>query len=412
MFGSDYPTPDGTCIRDYIHVDDLADAHVRALDYLAGGGATVSLNVGTGVGTSVLEVIEATERIAGRPVPHDIVARRPGDPVATYADPTLIGATLGWRSTKTLDDIIGTAWAWHSTHPDGYDPYPTCGVSDAAPWTANAVLGDGETVSIRPITPADAPRLAAFHERQSDESRYRRYFTPKPTLSDRELEHFTNVDLVDRAALLVESHGELLGWASYERWPGRDDADTAFMVDDAHQGIGIATLLLEHLAAIAVSNGIERFTAEVLGENRPMLAVFARAGWPLQRRYDSGVIEVDFPIADDPGVRRLDEPARAARRQPGDRPHAAAPLDRRHRRDGPPRIGRRRRCGATSPRRPPCRSTPSTGRARHLGDAPVYAQRRRHPRRRLAGGHRRPRRVARRKRSTTASPPTSAAPSW
>ena len=169
-----------------------------------------------------------------------------------------------------------------------------------ASWTANAVLGDGETVSIRPITPDDAPRLAAFHERQSDESRYRRYFTPKPTLSKRELEHFTNVDLVDRAALVVESHGELLGWASYERWPGRDDADTAFMVDDRHQGTGIATLLLEHLAAIAVANGIVRFTAEVLGENRPMLAVFAHAGWPLQRRFESGVMEVDFPIAPSP----------------------------------------------------------------------------------------------------------------
>jgi UDP-glucose 4-epimerase len=121
VFGSDYPTPDGTCIRDYIHVDDLADAHVGALAYLAAGGATVSLNVGTGVGTSVLEVIEATERISGETVPHTIVARRPGDPVATYADPTLIAATLGWRSTKTLDDIIGTAWAWHSTHLYGYD---------------------------------------------------------------------------------------------------------------------------------------------------------------------------------------------------------------------------------------------------------------------------------------------------
>ncbi len=171
---------------------------------------------------------------------------------------------------------------------------------DLAPWTANAVLGDGETVSIRPITPADAPRLAEFHLRQSEESQYRRYFTPKPRLTQRELDHFTNVDLVNRAALLVESHGELLGWASYERWPGRDDADTAFMVDDGHQGLGIATLLLEHLAAIAVANGIERFTAEVLGENRPMLTVFSRAGWPLQRRFESGVIEVDFPIAETP----------------------------------------------------------------------------------------------------------------
>jgi UDP-glucose 4-epimerase len=121
VFGGDYPTPDGTCVRDYIHVDDLAEAHAQALDYLANGGATISLNVGTGVGTSVLEVISATERISGRPVPHEIVARRPGDAVATYADPTLIAATLGWKATRTLDDIIRTAWTWHSTHPHGYE---------------------------------------------------------------------------------------------------------------------------------------------------------------------------------------------------------------------------------------------------------------------------------------------------
>lgn len=169
---------------------------------------------------------------------------------------------------------------------------------DPSLWTSNVVLGDGETVVIRPIAPADAGRLAEFHRRQSQESIYRRYFTPKPELSATELKHFTEVDLVDRAALVVESHGELLGWASYERWPGRDDADTAFMVDDRHHGKGIATLLLEHLAAIAAANGIERFTAEVLGENRAMLTVFSRAGFPLQRRFASGVIEVDFPIAE------------------------------------------------------------------------------------------------------------------
>jgi UDP-glucose 4-epimerase/UDP-arabinose 4-epimerase len=121
VYGKDYPTPDGTCIRDYIHVDDLADAHIRALDYLANGGETTSLNVGTGVGTSVLEIIKATERISGHRVPHEIVDRRPGDPVATYADPSRIGATLGWRATRSLDDIISSAWAWHSSHPRGYE---------------------------------------------------------------------------------------------------------------------------------------------------------------------------------------------------------------------------------------------------------------------------------------------------
>lgn len=166
----------------------------------------------------------------------------------------------------------------------------------AARWTSTVVLGDGEAAVVRPMTPDDAPALLAFHERQSADSLYRRFFSPKPTLSEPELEHFTNVDFVDRAALVVESHGEFLAWASYERWPGRDDADTAFMVDDAQHGKGIATLLLEHLAAIAVSNGIDHFTAEVLADNRPMLAVFSRAGWPLERRYDSGVIEVDFAL--------------------------------------------------------------------------------------------------------------------
>ena len=133
-------------------------------------------------------------------------------------------------------------------------------------------------MTIRPIRPADAPRSPPSTSRQSAESIYRRYFSPKPSSSPASSSTSPNVDLVDRAALVVESHDELLGWASYERWPGRDDADTAFMVDDAHHGKGIATLLLEHLAAIATSNGIERFTAEVLADNRPMLTVFAGPG--------------------------------------------------------------------------------------------------------------------------------------
>jgi UDP-glucose 4-epimerase len=121
VFGDDYPTPDGTCIRDYIHVDDLADAHVKALDYLAAGGATTALNVGTGEGSSVMQVIEATARVSGREVPHQIVARRAGDPVTVYADPTLVRETLGWEATMGLDEIIESAWAWHSTHIDGFE---------------------------------------------------------------------------------------------------------------------------------------------------------------------------------------------------------------------------------------------------------------------------------------------------
>ena len=172
------------------------------------------------------------------------------------------------------------------------------GEPTAAPkWASSVVLGSGDTAFIRPLTPADKPALAEFHRRQSPESIYRRYFSPKPELNDKELDHFTAVDMVDRAALAVEAHDEFIGWASYERWPGRDEAEAAFMVDDAHHGEGIATLLLEHLAAIARSNGIERFTAEVLGDNRAMLAVFAKAGWPLQRRFESGVVDLDWELA-------------------------------------------------------------------------------------------------------------------
>jgi len=165
-------------------------------------------------------------------------------------------------------------------------------------WATSVVLADGETGYVRALTPADAPALLAFHERQPRENLYRRFFSPKPSLTESELRHFTEVDFVDRVALVLEVHGDFAAWASYERWPGRDDADVAFMVDDVHQGKGIATLLLEHLAAIARFNGIGRFTADVLADNRPMLGVFSRAGWPVQRHFDSGVVELEFPLGD------------------------------------------------------------------------------------------------------------------
>ena len=119
VFGSDYPTLDGTGVRDYIHVEDLADAHVKALDYLEAGGPTVCLNVGTGVGTSVLDIVRATERIGDCTVPLEMSPRRDGDPVSVYADPTLVHDVLHWTPQHDLDTIIGTAWRWHSTHLDG-----------------------------------------------------------------------------------------------------------------------------------------------------------------------------------------------------------------------------------------------------------------------------------------------------
>ena len=125
-------------------------------------------------------------------------------------------------------------------------------------WATSVVLADGETGYLRPMTAADAPALLAFHERQPRENLYRRFFSPKPSLTDAELAHFTQVDFVGRVALVLEIHGEFAAWASYEKWPGRSDADVAFMVDDVHRGKGIATLMLEHLAAIARSNSSKK----------------------------------------------------------------------------------------------------------------------------------------------------------
>lgn len=124
IFGTDYPTPDGTAIRDYIHVLDLADAHLKALEHLEGGGESITVNVGTGRGTSVLEVVAELERVAGRPVPAVEAARRPGDPVEVWADNTRARRALGWTPAYGLRDIIDTAWRWHSTHPDGYGSLP------------------------------------------------------------------------------------------------------------------------------------------------------------------------------------------------------------------------------------------------------------------------------------------------
>lgn len=115
VFGTDYPTPDGTAVRDYIHVSDLAEAHALALDYLEGGGETSALNLGVGVGHSVRAVIDTAERISGRPIARRAAPRRAGDPPVLVADPTRARATLGWTPRcSDLDVIVGTAWRWHS----------------------------------------------------------------------------------------------------------------------------------------------------------------------------------------------------------------------------------------------------------------------------------------------------------
>jgi UDP-glucose-4-epimerase GalE len=121
VFGNDFPTPDGTGVRDYIHVEDLARAHVAALDYLAKGNDSITCNVGTGYGTSVMDIIATTERVTGKMVKYEIAGRRAGDPSECYADPRRINETFGWSPTRSLDDIISSAYAWHTSHPQGHD---------------------------------------------------------------------------------------------------------------------------------------------------------------------------------------------------------------------------------------------------------------------------------------------------
>lgn len=121
IFGDDYPTPDGTCIRDYVHVEDLADAHLSALERL-GSAKRLKLNLGTGRGYSVQEVIQACRQITGHPIPAIMGPRRPGDPPELVADSTLARQTLSWQPKyMTIESIVETAWRWHQRHPKGYE---------------------------------------------------------------------------------------------------------------------------------------------------------------------------------------------------------------------------------------------------------------------------------------------------
>jgi UDP-glucose 4-epimerase len=120
VYGGDYPTVDGTGVRDYIHVMDLAQGHVAALERLFNGPASFTVNLGTGRGYSVLEVVRAYEKASARPIPAEIVARRPGDIAACYADPSLAAALLDWKATRGIDEMCADSWRWQHSNPNGF----------------------------------------------------------------------------------------------------------------------------------------------------------------------------------------------------------------------------------------------------------------------------------------------------
>ncbi|MDI3213335.1 GNAT family N-acetyltransferase [Arthrobacter sp. AL12] len=163
-------------------------------------------------------------------------------------------------------------------------------------WEADVVLRDGGTAHLRPIHPSDADAVQAFHVGQSQKSIYMRFFAFKSKLSAKELKRFTEVDYKDRVALVITIGGEIMGIGRYDRLDDPEEAEVAFNISDAHQGRGIGSILLEHLAAAARENGIRKFSAEVLPENRKMLMVFSDAGYDVKRHFDDGVVSLEFNI--------------------------------------------------------------------------------------------------------------------
>ncbi|WP_405939215.1 GNAT family N-acetyltransferase [Streptomyces sp. NBC_00726] len=191
-------------------------------------------------------------------------------------------------------------------------------------WEADVVLRDGGTARIRPITTDDAERLVSFYEQVSDESKYYRFFAPYPRLSAKDVHRFTHHDYVDRVGLAVTVGGEFIATVRYDRIDatGRpasapaDEAEVAFLVQDAHQGRGVASTLLEHIAAVARERGIRRFAAEVLPANTKMIKVFRDAGYTQQRSFEDGSVHLTLdlePTAESLAVQRAREQRAEAR---------------------------------------------------------------------------------------------------
>ncbi|WP_336603602.1 bifunctional acetate--CoA ligase family protein/GNAT family N-acetyltransferase [Rothia nasisuis] len=165
-----------------------------------------------------------------------------------------------------------------------------------AHWEADVVLRDGATANLRPVVPTDRVALEKMYAGQSERTIYLRFFTHKPTLSDKELTRFTTVDHNNRVAFVIMLDDEMIGIGRYDRTNNPTEAEVAFMISDAHQGRGIGSILLEHLAAAANERGIDRFSAEVLPQNRKMLNVFTDAGYEISREFEDGMVMVHFNI--------------------------------------------------------------------------------------------------------------------
>ena len=174
----------------------------------------------------------------------------------------------------------------------------TDGVTTIEPprhWEADVILRDGKTAHIRPIRAEDAELLVQFYERVSERSKYYRFFSPMPYLSDRDVTRFTQVDHDQRVAFVLTLQGQMIAVGRYDVVKA-GEAEVAFLVEDQHQGRGIAQILLEHLAQAGRERGVERFVAEVLPDNQRMIQTFRDAGYRVVSAYDEGVLQLEFSI--------------------------------------------------------------------------------------------------------------------
>ncbi len=213
-----------------------------------------------------------------------------GAAAGDVSDDTAAGpVTAGRRDGASRLPVDGTA-PGRAAPAAGTSGYPVG-------WEADVLLADGGVAHLRPSGPADTDAIRAMHDRSSAKTLFLRYFKAVNEVSDRQIEVFTDVDHDSRVGLVAVLSGELIAVGTYHRDPVREtEAEAAFLVQDSHQGRGIGSILLEHLAAAARERGIRRFTAEVLGQNTKMLAVFMDAGYMVHREDDSGVIDLAFDI--------------------------------------------------------------------------------------------------------------------
>ncbi|WP_239103351.1 bifunctional acetate--CoA ligase family protein/GNAT family N-acetyltransferase [Microbispora corallina] len=174
-----------------------------------------------------------------------------------------------------------------------------------AHWEADVVLSDGGTAHLRPIRPEDAGLLRSFYSRLSEQSIYFRFFGPRPRLTDRDVAWFTNVDYNDRVALIATIGAEMVAVVRYDRVEPKDHAEVAFLVEDAHQGRGMASVLMEHLRAAARERGIRTFIADVLPGNHRMTALFRQAGYTAQSQFEDGVVRMTLDLASTPTAQEV-----------------------------------------------------------------------------------------------------------